>query len=718
MVFNQILDKRTFPAWPWVVIFLVSISGTAIMGLKPHMIEDWWWVLAGFNGLFSLVALFYIVINVRALKKDIDGSVIGSRFVWSFVKLTPVIVIIPVFTFYLFSFQTVRDNVKTSEQAFAKFSNEFIQKVSKLGKENAKVTKERFEGRTMRMLAVLSQNWDQLVKLGFTESELPKKILPLMENLIRFDFACKVTLSDKKRGIIAQVINSKCPVIPDELNQDVGDSFSYKVSQDSSFIRVSIPSNITTLKIDNPLVADIVYISEFSHTKLTNLLNIKKISTKFDLNKSVNDQRFLIDFSSTILLTILSIMMIIFRTMDHLVKPLHALSLATKEISRGNYNVKVNYDKQKKDMRELIGHFNTMALQIKSSREGLDTHNLYLETILKYSYGVIGLDKDRKIQLINPVIGEMLDMSDEDSFVGRFCPDIVEKYPYLRPLFRLTSDRLKKDFGEWSEEIGISLPDRHVLLSCQGAALEVENEILGYVIIIKDISQLNRAQKKAAWGEVAMRMAHEIKNPLTPILLSAERLRNKFLKTLKGKDLEVVDKTTNVIIGQVKSIDAMVSAFSDYANMSQVERKLVDLNMLINQAVDLYDAQNNIVIEFDLASDVPKMLLDSNNISRVLINLVKNAAESVKKERDLDIKIATRYLSTQGIVRLTVQDNGDGFDKAIIDRVFEPYVTTKEKGTGLGMAIVSNIIEQHDGEIFATNVEPHGAIITIEFNCK
>jgi nitrogen fixation/metabolism regulation signal transduction histidine kinase len=466
-------------------------------------------------------------------------------------------------------------------------------------------------------------------------------------------------------------------------------------------------------------VVDAIYASDPGLTQF--LEKMQKFSQsskniKFDLNTSVTQNRFLIDFSSTILLAILSVLMIIFRTMDHLMMPLHNLSIATKEISKGNYDVMVDDDKQNKDMRQLIWHFNNMSKQIKSSREGLDTHNLYLETILKYSYGVIGLDKDKRIQLINPVIVEMLGMDSKDNFIGKFCFDIVEKYSYLKPLFSMTSGKLKQDFGEWSEEIEILLTDRYLLLSCQGAALEVESEILGYVIIVKDISQLKRAQKKAAWGEVAMRMAHEIKNPLTPILLSAQRLRNLFLPILKGKDLEIIDKTTNVIINQVKSMDAMVSAFADYANMPQIERKLVDLNVLVNQSVDLYDAQDNITIEFDLASDTPRLLLDTNNISRVLINLVKNSAESVEQKRDLNIKIATQYLSAQGIVRLTVQDDGDGFDAAIIDHVFEPYVTTKLKGSGLGMAIVHNIIEQHDGRIFVGNIEPHGAIITIEFD--
>ncbi|MCS5589238.1 MAG: ATP-binding protein [Candidatus Thioglobus sp.] len=719
MIFSQALNKRTFPTWLWVVIFLISISGTAVMGLKPHMIESWWWVLASFNGFFSLISLVYTVINIRKLKKNIEGSVIGSRFVWSFVKLTPIIVIIPVLTFYLFSFQTVRDNVKTSEQAFEKFSNEFIQKVSKLSKENIKVTEARYAGRTVRQLGKLSYEWDKLIDRNLMKTELPPGILPYLEDFVRFDSTCRIALSNNKEELIAQVSNSDCPTISDNLMQNTGQSpYVYKMSEDSNFIRVKISTALAGIKTDSPLIVDIIYIPELSEAKLINTLKVGKINTRFDLNKSVNDQRFLIDFSSTILLAILSIMMIIFRTMDHLVKPLHTLSLATKEIAKGNYNVKVDNNKQNKDMRELIGHFNTMAMQIKSSRAGLDTHNLYLETILKYSYGVMGLDKDRKIQLINPIIGEMLGFGDEDSFIGRFCPEIVEKYPYLKPLFSMTSNRLQQDFGEWSEEIEILLPDRHVLLSCQGAALEVENEILGYVIIVKDISQLNRAQKKAAWGEVAMRMAHEIKNPLTPISLSAERLRNRFLKTLKGEDLEIIDKTTNVIIEQVKSMAAMVSAFSDYANMPQIERKLIDINTLISQSIDLYDAQDNVVIALDLASDTPKLLLDSNNISRVLINLIKNATESVDKKRDLEIEITTQYLSDQSVVRLTIQDNGDGFDGAIIDRVFEPYVTTKVKGSGLGMAIVHNIIEQHDGKIFAKNIEPHGAIITIDFNYK
>jgi hypothetical protein len=281
----------------------------------------------------------------------------------------------------------------------------------------------------------------------------------------------------------------------------------------------------------------------------------------------------------------------------------------------------------------------------------------------------------------------------------------------------MTQGKFKQDEDEWSEEVEITLGNQHLLLSCQGAVLKNDNETLGFVIVIKDISKLNRAQKEAAWGEVAKRMAHEIKNPLTPILLSAQRLRNRFMDSLEGKDLDIIDKTTNTIIHQVQSMNTMVSAFADYANTPQIERKPCDLNALIKQSIALYDDIGHISIDFELSAGIPLLLLDSHSISRVLINLVKNASEAMIDGRDLNVKITTEYLPKRAIVRLSIADDGDGFDKYILDRVFEPYVTTKIKGSGLGMAIVQNIIKQHEGEVFAGNVKPHGAMIAIEFNC-
>jgi hypothetical protein len=357
-----------------------------------------------------------------------------------------------------------------------------------------------------------------------------------------------------------------------------------------------------------------------------------------------------------------------------------------------------------------------MSRRIKLSREGLDTHNLYLETILQYSFGVIALNKDKKIQLINPVIGKMLQIDDASKYNAQSYDAVVEDYPNLKPLFNYIQDKIEHDSMEWNHEIELTLSDRNRLLYCQGAVLDVDNKSLGYVIIVNDISKLNRAQKKAAWGEVAVRMAHEIKNPLTPILLSAERLRNLFLDKLEKKDSAVINKTTQTIIDQVASMDSMVSAFADYANTPEINKTLSSLNTLINKSASLYDNHDGVRVDLDLSGDLPKLQLDKDAISRVLINLLKNAIEAKKDKVNLNIKIKTIFKVKERIIQLTIIDDGNGFPEDIIDHIFEPYITTKEKSGGLGLAIVQNIIEQHDGQIYASNIKPHGARITVELS--
>ncbi len=719
MIFNQDLALKKMPKkWFWLGVFLISLGGLLYLGLNPDLIEDWWWVLVTYNLLMSFIAIYYIAYTVVKLKKDNKDGVIGAQFTWSFVKIIPLLVMVPVLSFYIFSFQTIRDNVERSQNTYDKFNKIFLQQVNALYQGVQVVRDDRYIDHTKILLKQIAHYADSN-KDSKTYNQLMKIFI---ENLVADGWACYIELSDETGQMIAQSTRDNTCVVEGSRPSATQQAFTAFEDVQKNIFQIQMSTrylnkksnkasiNITALYATDPHLLRFLGQVRAFYNFASNI--------KFEVNTSLTQKRFLLDFSSTILLTILSVLLIVFKMMDQLMRPMHNLSEAAKEIARGNYDVLVHHHEENRDMRQLIGQFNEMSRQIKSSRKGLDTHNLYLETILRYSYGVIGLDKKNNIRLINPAIGKILAIDNEQQFIGSVCEKIVEQNPHLSSLFRMTAEKFKQGLNEWSEEIELSLPNRSILLTCQGAVLDISDETLGYVIIVKDISKLHRAQQKAAWGEVARRMAHEIKNPLTPILLSAQRLRNKFLHTLKGKDLAIIDKTTSVIIDQVKSLDAMVNTFTDYANIPKIERKLVDLNMLINQSIALYDAQSNVSIELDLSGDVPELLLDANSISRVLINLIKNATESVSKQRDLQINIATRYLALEGIVRLSIQDNGDGFDKAVIKRVFEPYVTTKIKGSGLGMAIVQNIIEQHDGRIFANNALPHGAIVTIEFDYK
>ena len=683
MLLNQAFSLKETPrALFWIGIFLISFLGMFYLGLNSELIKKWYLVLVGFNVVMSLVALYYIILSMKKLKQNTEEGVIGSKFTWSFIKIVPVLVLVPVLSFYLFSFGSIRDNLQIAEGQFEEFNLTVAGEVDELYRTTNAVAVKYYEDRT--------RNIGKLVSYFDAPRASNEKMQIVLNSLVQDNWACELKLYDALKNLVAHSKSEKV-CLPD---------YGYTAS--------SAEFTLTAY-----------YAYDMSISDLTNKMMRFRDAAKdaeLSLNTSIIETRFMIDFSSTILLAVLSALLIVLRMIDQLMRPMHNLSIATREISSGNYDVQIEQDPKHKDMHDLIGHFNEMSTRIKMSREGLDTHNLYLETILKYSFGVIALNKDKKIQLINPVIGKILQIEDESIFVGQRYDDIIKEYNNLSPLFSFIEEKVDQGLIEWSGEIELTLKDRHCLIYCQGAVLDVENKKLGYVIIINDISKLNRAQKKAAWGEVAVRMAHEIKNPLTPILLSAQRLRNLFLEKLESKDSAIINKTTQTIIDQVASMDSMVSAFANYANTPEIKKVSASLNALINKATSLFDNQEDLRINLDLSGDLPKLQLDKDAISRVLINLIKNSIEAKKNKTTLNILIKSRLYSKDGVVRLTFIDNGNGFPEDILDQVFEPYVTTKEKSGGLGLAIVQNIIEQHQGQIFASNVKPHGARITVEFS--
>ena len=682
MLLNQAFSLREAPrALFWIGVFLISFFGMFYLGLNPELIDKWYLVLVLFNVIMSGVAIFYITLSMKKLKQNTQDGIIGSRFTWSFIRIIPALVLLPLLSFYIFSFGSIRDNLQIAESQFDEFNFKVGGEVDELYRNSNAVAIKYYEDRT-RNLGKIINYFD-----APTSNEQMQLVINL---LVQDNWACEIKLFDSNKNLIAQG------------KKDVACLAEYGYTATSDAFELTA-----------------YYERDQSISNLTNKMTRFRDAAKgaeFSLSTSIIKTRFMIDFTSTILLAVLSSLLIVLRMIDQLMRPMHNLSIATREISSGNYDVEIERDPKYKDMHDLIGHFNEMSRRIKLSREGLDTHNLYLETILQYSFGVIALNQDNKIQIINPVIGKMLQIDDALKYKSESYDLIVKDYPNLKSLFDYIQEKIETDSLEWSHEIELMLNDRNRLLYCQGAYLDVDNKSLGYVIIINDISKLNRAQKKAAWGEVAVRMAHEIKNPLTPILLSAQRLRNLFLDKLEEKDSKVINKTTQTIIDQVASMDSMVSAFADYANTPEIRKTLSSLNTLINKSASLYDNHEDVRVDLDLSGDLPNMQLDRDAISRVLINLIKNAIEAKKDFSALNIKIKTLLKAKEGLVQIIIIDDGNGFPEEIIDHVFEPYITTKEKSGGLGLAIVQNIIEQHDGQIFASNIKPHGARITIELS--
>ena len=232
-------------------------------------------------------------------------------------------------------------------------------------------------------------------------------------------------------------------------------------------------------------------------------------------------------------------------------------------------------------------------------------------------------------------------------------------------------------------------------------------------MVFEDATELLKAQRDAAWGEVARRLAHEIKNPLTPIQLSAERIRNKYLSIVDPEQRETLDRSTRTIVQQVEAMKTMVNAFAEYAQPAPLQLLLIDINQLVTDTVELFrSGATSIKLLTDLDTTLGQTRADPNALRQVLNNLVINAQDALESDSG-EVIISTRLNeSTQGI-NLTVHDNGPGFDPQTIDRIFEPYVTSKEKGSGLGLAICRRIVEEHGGNIRATNLPNGGATVII-----
>jgi len=236
------------------------------------------------------------------------------------------------------------------------------------------------------------------------------------------------------------------------------------------------------------------------------------------------------------------------------------------------------------------------------------------------------------------------------------------------------------------------------------------------VVVFDDITALLQAQRDAAWGEVARRLAHEIKNPLTPIQLSAERMRRKYLDSMDEEEAQILDRATHTIVQQVEAMKEMVNAFSDYARAPDMEMALFDLDKLVHEVVDLYRAQTTDV-EIVLTSDptMPLLEADMGRIRQIIHNLIRNAIEALENTSDgrIDIHVSGAEIDGVEMIQIKVEDNGPGFKMGSVSQIFDPYVTTKPKGTGLGLAIVKKLVEEHVGSIRARNSNEGGAIISI-----
>ena len=417
-------------------------------------------------------------------------------------------------------------------------------------------------------------------------------------------------------------------------------------------------------------------------------------------------------------LSVLFAVLAAFGVSRRLLAPVGRLIHATRAVGAGRFDTPLPVGSND-ELGQLMNAFSQMTRELelagtraRRSAQEIETQRAWLGAVLeRLSAGVLGFDQQGVLRVANRAAEAILGIP-LGSYGGRTLADVRRERPELAAIVDPLARHMREGLREWREEVVVDAGDGRRVLMLRGAALPGEG---GFVAVFDDLTVLNSAQRDAAWGEVARRLAHEVKNPLTPIQLSAERLRRRFIGRLPTDDSELLDRATSTIISQVEALKSMVNAFGDYARPPQLTTRPVALHALIGEVLDLYANDQRLSLTRQFVEGDPMVKVDAVRLRQAMHNLLKNALEAIGDQRKPQIVVTTRTARTGDStwVDITVSDNGPGLPEAFGERWFEPYTSSKARGTGLGLAVVKKIAEEHGGSVRANAREGGGAEFTL-----
>jgi two-component system, NtrC family, nitrogen regulation sensor histidine kinase NtrY len=434
-----------------------------------------------------------------------------------------------------------------------------------------------------------------------------------------------------------------------------------------------------------------------------------------------------------LLLTLLTVLVLFIATWFSLflaklvTRPVEALAEATREISLGHLGHRVDVPAAD-ELAELVASFNRMAAELESNREKieesaqaltetnteLEQRRRHIETILEsIPTGVLSLDPQKRVTHSNLAFGRMfwphgrapLGSKLQDIFAADVASDLDH---LLRRADRMTITAAQVEIAAEKNTLNVSVTV---------SSVQHGNQRLGYVIVFEDFSDLMKAQKEAAWREVARRVAHEIKNPLTPIALSAERIRRHLERGTAPdeKSLAVIGECARTISGAVQTVRSLVDEFSSLARFPEARPRPADINEIVENTLAMFNGRlDGIMVQKQLEAGLPMAMADPEAIKRALANLIDNAADAMQSSFVREIHIATSLVGTRDALEILIADTGHGIDREVKEKLFLPYFSTKKRGTGLGLAIVRRIVEDHHGSIRVEENKPAGAKFIVE----
>ncbi|MFI4889870.1 MAG: ATP-binding protein [Steroidobacterales bacterium] len=671
-----------------------------------------WILLINIAGLLTLVGL--LARKLANLMREYREGAPGSRFKARTVVLFSVLAVAPVLLVYYFSLQFLNRGIDSW----------FELEVSQGLKDTRELSRAALDVRVREFL----QNTEAV---AHNLSGVPDlDLVATLERERRASSATEFTVVGPQTRILATSSDRPMDAIPapatDEMMLQVRRGRPY-VSLDTDaaglyVIHAAAPldsngnSSARVLLAVYPVPQHLSQLADTvqrSYTQYANLVQLRKPL------KST----FVLILTFIVLLSWIAAVYGAFFAAQRLVKPVQDLIAGTRAVARGDYDTKLPLP-ARDELGFLVVSFNDMTERLGRAREEtrrsqqtVEAERASLAVILaRLSTGVVSLEPDLTVRTANQAAGSILNV-DLESAIGKPFDAAISDGALFVQFIGAVKQRLDAHDLDWREQLELQSDTGRCVLMCACTALPSDSGgAPGVVLVFDDITTLLQAQRDAAWGEVARRLAHEIKNPLTPIQLSAERMRRKFLGSMNAQDAQILERATHTIVAQVDAMKQMVNAFSEYARAPDMHVSHFDINQLIVEVVDLYRAQAAAAdIRLDLAGNLPDIWADRGRIRQILNNLITNSFEALEGRPGARIDIETRTGMDGGtpIATIQVADNGPGFQRELIGTVFDPYVTSKPKGTGLGLAIVKKIVEEHGGRIEADNPRTGGARVRI-----
>jgi nitrogen fixation/metabolism regulation signal transduction histidine kinase len=685
---------------------LYMISGAV---QDSEKLSRWFVPLLAFTVGGLVVLALLVAYNLYRLLREYRGRVAGSRLTARLVVLFTLLALAPVSIVYYYSLQFLLRGI---DSWFDVQVDTAMEDALRLGRASLDLHKRQLLRDAERMVYDLE------------DSSKPALALSLGELRAAVD-ATELALIDRAGRVIAS-----SNVDPDVLVPDLPEnSMLQQVAAGENYVGLSPLGEAGQLHV-RALVQDPLERGFMLQALFPVPGNIARLSASVQsAYVDFKERAFLrnsIKFSFTLTLSLVLLVGLFaavwaaFFTARRLVAPVTDIAAGTRAVADGDYDQQLPMPRAHDELAFLVASFNAMTRRIaqarnaaERSRRELQAQHAYLETVLGgLSTGVMALDREGRVETSNPAADQILRLSIREH-LGETLDGLVKDHAQLAPFVEQVLAGMEWSGQAWSHEITLYRGEGRQVLLCRRAPLMTEDELHGgQVLVFDDVTTLVKAQRDAAWGEVARRLAHEIKNPLTPIQLSAERLRRKLLPTLDSAAADVLDRSTHTIVQQVEAMKSMVNAFSDYAKPSRLEPEPLQIDDFVGTVVELYRGTAPRV-EFEARAPGAFVEADPVRLRQVVHNLIKNAQEAVADRTDGRVRILSGIETGDDCcyVHVSVQDNGPGFEDEILGRVFEPYVTTKSKGTGLGLAIVKKIVEEHGGAITAENAPEGGARI-------